>query len=169
MFILLSCVGFFLPSRFSVEKTVEIDAFSEDVYPYLEDLNEFRHWSPWARQTEAADYIVSGAENGVGQESAWRCTMPGCVPGSQIIIAAQAGEFVQTELLLNAEPMSAVYAIMPNENRDALTVLVKIDRSLGDFPYVQRFMKSSKSRQMEKRLDAALGDLKIRVEADIAQ
>ena len=168
MFLILCAVGMFLPDRFSVEQTAEIDAYTEDVYPYLVDMNEFRHWSPWARETGPDDYIVSGAEYGVGQESAWRCDVSGCLPGSQSIIAAQAGEFVQTQLLINGEPMSAVYALRQHEDRSGLTVLVKIDRTLGGFPFVQRFLKSAKTRGMEKRLAMALGELKAQVEDDIA-
>ena len=166
MFLILCGVGMFLPDRFSVETTTEIDAYAEDVFPYLTDMNDFRLWSPWARGTSPNDYIVSGAESGIGQESAWRCEASGCLPGSQTIIAVQPGEFVQTELMLAGEAMSAVYAVRENEDRPGVTVLVKVDRKLGGFPFIQRFLKSAKTKRMEKRFAIAFADLKQQVEID---
>lgn len=168
LFVLLCGVGAFLPKDFSVESLVEIDADPEDVYPFLIDMNEFQTWSPWAGNVATQDYIVGGAEYGVGQESAWRCQDKSCIPGTQQIIAAEEAEFVQTEITLLDEPLSAVYAISPSDKPGKVMVLMKVDRSLGGFPFVQRFLKSSKSKRMEKRYAAALMRLKQQVEQDIA-
>ena len=168
-FAILSAVGALLPSKFSVESVTEIQADPEDVFPYLEDLAEFQIWSPWAGQINSQDYIVGGAERGIGQESAWRCEDRSCIPGTQTIIASQAPEFVQAELILLGEPMNVVYAITPTEQSGSVMVLMKVDRSLGDFPFVQRFLKSSKSKRMQQRYDAALARLKSQVETDIGR
>ena len=167
LFAALSAVGALLPSKFSVESVTEINAEPEDVYPYLVDMKEFQVWSPWAGPALTQDYIVGGSESGIGQESAWRCTDKNCIAGTQRIIAAEEPEFVQTDLTLLGEPMTVVYALTGSEQGDSVTVLMKVDRSLGGFPFVQRFLKSSKAKSMTRRFDDALARLKAQVEADI--
>ena len=169
MFFVLSGVGALLPSKFSVESVAEIDAEPEDVYVYLSDLREFQIWSPWAGDVGEQDYIVGGSEKGIGQESAWRCADKSCISGTQKIIAAEAPEFVQTDLTLEGEVMKVVYAITPSEDGGSVTILMKVDRTLGGFPFIQRFLKSTKSNSMARRYDAALARLKIQVESDIAR
>lgn len=163
-----AAIGFFLPAVKSVERSTQINATPYAVYPYLSDMNDFEVWSPWKSDAADYEYLVGGAENGVGQRAAWTCESRDCLSGMQEVLVMQPPEFVQTELYLQNDRADATYAIMRDENfDDRVTVLVKVDLDVGDFPYIQRLFRFRRDQQLARRLDEGLARLKAFAEADV--
>ncbi len=167
IFILMCISGAFLSPKISVEQVTEIRADAEDVFYYLSDMEAFQQWSPWVGSSGHAEFVLAGAGSGVGQMVAWRCDGADCVSGSQEVQVSQAGELVQTDLILEGESVQATYAISPSERDGYVTVLMKVDRTLGGFPFAQRWLRFSKSASMESRFDNALERLKQVAEAEV--
>ena len=49
LIVILVLASFFLPQKQHVERSVDITAPAEKVYPYLADPKLFSEWSPWSK------------------------------------------------------------------------------------------------------------------------
>ena len=67
LLILALVVGFLLPGRWQVERTVRVAAPPEAVFPWLDDL---RRWEEWAPLGDVAS-TLSGPERGTGAKRSW--------------------------------------------------------------------------------------------------
>ncbi len=160
LFAIAAIIGFFVPSIITVERSKDIYSQPEDVFDYLSDLDNHEVWSPWRQGSEFQDYIVGGGDEGVGQQAVWTCIDVNCQAGTQEITVLQYPEFVQTELNLDGRSAEATYALMAGENSDgSITVLIKVDLDIGNFPYVQRLFKLRDRSDLETRLDQSLASL----------
>ena len=160
--------GYFISPNLSVERSLQVDAYPEEVFEYLEDLEAFNRWSPWFARDPDADYVFGAVEYGVGASAVWRTrgttAESAAEISSQEIIAAQAPEFVQSALLLNGLPASATYALSPTD--EGTLVYIQFERELGGFPYIERLRKGGMEKALGGEFDAALQRLKTIVEAE---
>lgn len=165
-FVALIIWGYFTSPTMSVERSLQVGAYPEEVFEYLEDLEAFNRWSPWFAREPDAEYIFGAVEYGVGATVVWRARGETAQAAGQIssqeIVAAQAPEFVQSSLLLNGEPASATYALSPTDN--GTLVYIKLERELGGFPYFERLRKSGMQKALGAEFDAALERLQTIVE-----
>lgn len=158
--------GYFASPTLVVERSASIDAVAEDVFPYFNDLELSAQWSPWTIASPDPDYVYGAVVEGVGATVLWRPR--GEVDGdvsSEEIISSQAPDFVQTVLLLNGEPASATYALIPSEADGDLQVFLKFEKELGGFPYLQRLTQGSERRAVNDQFDVALNRLTTIVQA----
>ena len=160
--------GYFVSPVLEVERSLSVDAYPEEVFEYLEDLEAFNRWSPWFARDPDADYVFGSVDYGVGASVIWRTrgeTVDDAAEiNSQEIIAAQAPEFVQSALLLNGVPASATYALSAAD--DGTLIYMKFERELGGFPYIERLKKGGMEKSLGAEFDAALSRLKTIVEAE---
>jgi hypothetical protein len=59
------------PQQFRVERSLDMAAPAEKIFPYLDDLKQQRLWSPWDQKDPNMKRTYSGAERGVGAVYAW--------------------------------------------------------------------------------------------------
>jgi len=59
------------PRMVHVERSVTIHASAEQIFPYLNDYEEFNRWSPWAHRDPDATYEFSDPSGGVGASMSW--------------------------------------------------------------------------------------------------
>lgn len=59
------------PDEFRVERSVDVAAPAEKIFPLLEDLKQQRLWSPWEQKDPDMTRTYSGAERGVGAIYEW--------------------------------------------------------------------------------------------------
>lgn len=164
----LILAGRFMSPTLQVERSLSVNAYPEEVFEYLEDLEAFNRWSPWFARDPDADYVFGSVEYGVGATVVWRTRGQTANETAQIssqeIIAAQAPEFVQSSLLLHGDPASATYALSPSD--DGTLVYIQFERELGGFPYAERLRKRMMEDKLGTEFDAALVRLKTIVEAE---
>jgi hypothetical protein len=60
-----------LPSQWSVEQSVLIDAPPERIHPLVEDLHRWPDWAGPVQADPSLEYEYSGPEKGVGAEQHW--------------------------------------------------------------------------------------------------
>ena len=65
----LITAGYFMPSIQLIERSIEIEAYPEDVFPFINDLQSYSQWSPLYEQISDAQIVYGGAEAGNGQTS----------------------------------------------------------------------------------------------------
>jgi hypothetical protein len=59
------------PSAFRVQRSVELEAPPEQVFPLLEDFHRWGAWSPWEKIDPNLRRTFTGPEKGVGAAYAW--------------------------------------------------------------------------------------------------
>jgi hypothetical protein len=59
------------PGTFSVQRTTSIDAAPDKIFPFIEDFNRWRLWSPYENKDPAMKRTVSGAGSGKGAVYEW--------------------------------------------------------------------------------------------------
>jgi len=156
----LCTVGFFLPATQEIERSITAEAYPEEVFVFLNDLKLYSQWSPLHDQLREAQTVYGGAESGIGQTLAWQGGTQRLPFGSQEIIQSQPGEFVQVKINLAGRDATATHAILPQENGDGVTVLIKSEIALGGFPYLERVAARLQQANREQEFDAALVRLK---------
>jgi effector-binding domain-containing protein/uncharacterized protein YndB with AHSA1/START domain len=90
-------VGWFLPDRVHVERSVLIEREAAVVFDVLDDFDQFSAWSPWAEMDPSATYDYSGPGEGVGATMRWSGNEQ-VGSGTQQIIEAVPNERVVTAL-----------------------------------------------------------------------
>jgi len=160
LFITTCVIGFFLPATQTTERSVEMNAYPEDVFPYINNLRAYSQWAPLHAQLIDAQIIYGGAEAGVGQTMAWQ-NGSGAYPfGSQEIVQSQPGQFVQVQANLSGRVATATHAILPSDDGESVTVLTKSEVELGGFPYLERVRSKLRAGWFNDQFDASLMRLK---------
>ena len=83
--ILLVAIGYLLPQRVSVARSIEITAPPSVVFPLVSDLRQAGKWSPWLGIDPNIRVTFSGADVGVGQMMSWASDNAQVGSGSQTI------------------------------------------------------------------------------------
>ena len=168
-FVAICVVGFFLPSTQTIERSVQVDAYPEDIFPFLNDLTAYPQWSPLHTQLLNAEMIFGGADLGVGQTMAWQKGDGNYPFGSQEITQSQEGEFVQVTANLSGQKITATHALLPSEDGERVTVLTKSELELGGFPYLERVRAKLRQSALNKDFDASLLRLKTISEVSVSE
>jgi uncharacterized protein YndB with AHSA1/START domain len=69
--------GFFLPSKFHVERTIRVSAPAAKVYDHICDPRQWAHWSVWSQRDPKMDIRYSGPLFGQGAKWAWKSASEG--------------------------------------------------------------------------------------------
>jgi uncharacterized membrane protein len=65
-------VGFLLPSKWEVQRTIVIQAPMSTIRLYTNDLKRWPEWTPWNTTTDPTiRFAYTGAESGTGATSTW--------------------------------------------------------------------------------------------------
>src|SRR6266700_3847639 len=64
-------VGFFLPSAFSVQRSIEIEATPRKVYDLIVEPKRWKDWSVWTRRDPYMQITYSGPPFGMGAKWSW--------------------------------------------------------------------------------------------------
>lgn len=59
------------PNQFRVERSINIAAPAEKIFPYFVDLKQQRQWSPWEQKDPDMKRTYTGTEKGVGAIYEW--------------------------------------------------------------------------------------------------
>ena len=156
----LILAGFLMSPVQSIERSIEIEAYPEDVFPFINNLQSYSQWSPLYAQIADAQIVYGGADAGNGQTMAWQGSGGDYPFGSQEIIQSQPGEFVQLKINLSGRAATATHAILPLDDGSGVTVLAKSEIELGGFPYLDRVRTKLRQGWFDDQFDQSLIRLK---------
>lgn len=94
------------PDEFRVERSLEVAAPAEKIFPYLNDARKMNDWSPWAKLDPAMKQTYEGPELGVGASCSWEGNSK-VGEGRQTITESVPNQLVKTKLEF-FKPMQAV-------------------------------------------------------------
>lgn len=86
------------PDEYSVTRTASMAAPVEAVFPYINDLQKWEAWSPWARMDPKAKNTFAGPQAGEGAYFKWEGNKDVGV-GSMTITESRANEFIRIKLV----------------------------------------------------------------------
>ena len=110
-------LGFLLPDRAVVERSIVIDAPADRVYAFVSNLRNFNSWSPWAKIDPTARYAFEGPEVGPGQRMKWTSTNDKVGSGSQEITELMPGEGVKLALNFGAMGQADAWYALKGEGQ----------------------------------------------------
>lgn len=96
--IVLIAIGYLLPQRVAVARTIDIAAPPSIVFPLVGDLRQVGRWSPWLGLDPNMQVTFSGPESGVGQTMSWASNDARVGTGSQTVTEYQPDSRVATDL-----------------------------------------------------------------------
>lgn len=70
-FVIFVIIGFLLPRKVHVERSIEIERPTTTVFMLLNGFDSFESWSPWVEKDPDAQYQYDGPESGVGARMSW--------------------------------------------------------------------------------------------------
>lgn len=154
--------GMLLSPRFTVMRSVEIQASSEAIYPLLADPRSWARWSAWNRRDPAMQTSYSGAPSGAGAGWAWHSESQG--DGRMAFTAAEAPRELQYELHFDQSGNASTGAFrLEPIGHDTTRVSWVMSGDLGGSPLMRWFALAA-DHLIGRDFEAGLANLKRLVE-----
>lgn len=67
----VAVIGLFLPAKYSVERSIVINAVPDKVHKYVGDLRKWDEWSPWKEEDPSVVVTLGEKTSGVGASQSW--------------------------------------------------------------------------------------------------
>lgn len=93
---ILVVAGFFLPSRFTVERSIVIKAPARVIFDYVNDLEKNGLWSPWNAEDPSSKTVFGPVKKGKGAWYTWKGDRTG--EGKLEIVESHEFDLIRTEL-----------------------------------------------------------------------
>jgi len=151
------------PDTFRIERSINIKAPPEKIFPLIADLHKFNIWNPWAKKDPGAKMNYIGPESGVGSGHEW--------DGNKNV---GKGSMTVAKLTASSEVVFNLDFISPFEahNQATFTLTPKDDNTevnwamTGPSPYISKVMClfMSMDKMVGPDFEAGLADLKVLAE-----
>ncbi|MEQ1545324.1 SRPBCC family protein [Methyloglobulus sp.] len=93
------------PANFRITRTGTVAAPASVIFPYINNLQKWEAWSPWAKLDPTAKNSFEGSSEGVGAKMSWAGNNKVGV-GSMTITGSSPSDFIQFKLEFQ-KPMKA--------------------------------------------------------------
>ncbi|CAN5305303.1 SRPBCC family protein [soil metagenome] len=160
--VLVTVVGFLLPSNYTVERAISIDAPTEQVFSTIANLNTWPTWSPWQKGADASlIYTFTGEAGEAGSTLLWDGEQVG---GGQIILTqTNPADGVFYELLAGGQIVAKGRIKFLDKGGSRTRVGFEYTAALGMNP-MERFAGLFADGQVGPQFEAALTRLKTQLE-----
>lgn len=91
----------FLPSDYTIERTIHIQTDRANVFARIVDLKDWKDWDPWYAMEPDAKYSFEGTPGVVGSISTWEGEKIGS--GKQTLMKVVQPEYIETQLQFDGE------------------------------------------------------------------
>ena len=71
LLVVIVVVGLFLPTSYTVERSIVIDATPAQIHTYVGDLNKWGTWEPWTEEDPTIVITKGEKTEGVGATQSW--------------------------------------------------------------------------------------------------
>jgi dienelactone hydrolase len=154
--------GFLLPRNVAVERSALIKADAATVFTYINSLEKFHSWSPWADLDPAMQVDFSGPESGVGASMSWSSTVPQVGNGAQKITVSESDKRVVTELVFDGKKGGeAEFELVPQDS--STQVIWRFRADFGANP-IARYFGLMIDKMLGEQYDVGLAKLRGLVE-----
>lgn len=117
--LVVAVVGLFLPTSYSVRRSIIIDAPPEKVHEYVGDLSKWEKWSSWEEEDPTLVITLGEKKSGVGASESW---VGDSGDGALTITESSPSSGVKYDLLFNGGEYesdgSITYEALPEERTE---------------------------------------------------
>jgi uncharacterized protein YndB with AHSA1/START domain len=160
--LLIVAVGFLLPSAFSVQRSVEINATPKKVYDLVVEPKRWKDWSVWTRRDPDMRIIYSGPPFGMGAKWAWVSKSEGT--GSMEFTRVEPDRSVEYLLVFPDFNMKSTGALRLEPNGNATRVTWSSTGDVGGNP-LKHYLAIMMDRMVGPDFEAGLANLKALAES----
>jgi len=164
--VLVVGIGLILPSNLEVERSIEINAASDQIHSKVANLKEWEKWAVWWKKHPEMRTTYTGEPGAVDSTSTWDMDgMPGKmtvkqITSDQITMQLEFGELDGTQV------GTTLFDFAPSGSGTKVTWTSRFDMS-GQI--IQKWMSLIMKGMLAKDLEDGLDGLKKLVEANPAQ
>lgn len=130
LIILIAAIGFLLPSKVHLERSIEINHNQEAIFETINSLANFNKWSPWYAYDVNAVYTLSGPQTGVGSKLTWKGN-ENIGEGSNEIIESHINSHIKTRFFFGKSDSPAFSTISIKEIAGTTRVIWAFDNDFG--------------------------------------
>ncbi len=161
--ILLLLISLVLPSGYKVERSIEINAPMEKVYPLVYDPKGWARWGVWSRRDPGMKVTYSGAPAGVGAQWSWQSKSEGS--GSMEFTAAEFNKLIAYKIAFAEFDGSFTGRLEFTPAAKGVRVSWIADGDVGSNP-VMRYFALVMDRMLGPDFEGGLKNLKEMAEKD---
>lgn len=118
LIVILAAVGLILPSSYTVERSIVIDATTEDVHEYVGNLAKWDDWSPWKEEDPTLVVTLGEKSSGVGASQSW---VGDSGTGALTVTESSPAEGIKYDLLFDGGTYECVSSITYDRLQDGST------------------------------------------------
>lgn len=151
--LLLFFISLFLPSKYTFENAILVNAPSTAVYPLVLDYRNWEKWDPWVEADKNMKIVYEGVP-GVGYKRMWKSKTQG--NGSMEIVEAETNKRIKGKLLFQNSGKPAWDNWFFNNTKDGLNIIWKVEIETGINPvgkYMFAFTRNMMNRHFMKGLE----------------
>lgn len=164
--VVLAGIGFLLPAKWSVERSIVVNAPPTAIYPFVANMKTgWPQWSPFDKEDPEMTYTYAGPEEGLGASRAWVSKKMG--DGSMKVTKADPNTGIEYELemVANHFTMTGKLGFEPS---GAGTKVVWLDTGEVGANPMHRWMANLMDKMMGGMFERGLQTLKSKAEAAAA-
>jgi hypothetical protein len=156
-----------LPDTFRVQRSIDIKAPPDKIFPFINELKTMNEWNPFAKQDPTMRMTYSGPASGKGAANAWdsdgqagqgRLEITDSVPPSQVTMRLDIAKPMESRNTVE-------FALLPQAQGTNATTKVTWAMT-GGYPYIAKVMCVffNMDRMVGGEFDKGLADLKAMAE-----
>lgn len=149
--------GMFLSGKFSVQRSVQINAAPEKVYGLIVDPRQWKQWSVWNQRDPAMQIQYSGAPSGTGAAWAWTSKSQG--DGKMTFTAAEPAKRLGYDLYFPDFGTTSSGELRLDVVQGGTQVTWVMNGDMGSNPLFH-WVNLMSDRMVGKDFDAGLANLK---------
>ena len=154
-------IGLFIPSGFSVQRSIEIDAQPRKVYDLIVEPKKWRDWSVWTQRDPDMRITYSGPPFGMGAKWAWVSRSEGT--GSMEFTRVEPDRAVEYQIVFADFNMRSTGALRLEPAGSATRVTWTNSGDVGSNP-LKHYLTLMMDRMVGRDFEAGLANLKAATE-----
>lgn len=163
LIIILGVIGYFLPTQYTINKSIVISSSSADIHQYVGDLQKWGLWMP--RKGEDPDIVINNSEKtiGIGASQSWQNKHGG---GSLTFTSWSPDNGIEYDLYFQAGKYKCKSAIRYNTTSETRTKVMWSMQGDMNMPIIGGYFALFMRYSIGSMFQQGLGQLKLIVERD---
>ena len=155
--LLIVAAGFFIPSGFAVERSIDINAAPRKIYDLIVEPKKWTEWSVWTRRDPNMQITYSGPPFGMGAKWSWVSKSEGS--GNMEFTHVEPDRAVEYALVFADFNMRSSGALRLEPNGSATRVTWRNSGDVGPNP-LKHYLAMMMDRMVGPDFEAGLANLK---------
>jgi hypothetical protein len=158
LLIILGAVSFLLPSKFSIERSINIKANKEAVFEQINNLQNWEKWTFWMNIDTTMELKFFGNEKGEGAGFEWKSDKSEVGSGNLTIITSKPCDSIHAEIEFKHKVKADAYYLFIDSASETKVIFI-FKLNLGNNP-IARYLGLFMRKRIGKDLENSLVNLK---------